>query len=303
MDNTVLITGGTGLIGKLLSQVLIQKGYTVHHLSRNKPSAENGIKTFIWDLNKKKIDHNCIEGVSTVIHLAGEAIAAHRWTKKQKDKLIKSRTESIHLVYSLLQGKEHQVRTIISASGVGYYGNRGDELLTEESKPGVDFLANTCIEWEKAVEDTGYENFRIVKLRTGVVLSKEGGALAQMDKPIRYGVGAALGTGKQWMPWIYLDDLVEMYVFMIENPNIKGVFNAASPEVVTNEQMTKAIAQQLKKPLILPNVPDFALQILLGEMKAIVLNSTKTSAQKIIHAGFDFNFPDLAAALNHVYAG
>lgn len=300
---TILITGGSGLIGKSLTDLLLNKGYIVHHLSRESKAPTKNIKVYKWDLQQKIIDPACIQGVDAIIHLAGEGIAASPWTKKQKKKIIDSRTESIRLLFRLLeQNPAHQVKTIISASGVGYYGNRGDNLLEESSNPGSDFLAQTCIIWENAVEEAKKFGFRIVKLRTGVVLSSHGGALKQIEKPIKMGIGSPLGSGKQWMSWIHIDDLARMYLFAIENENISGAYNAASPFPVTNSEITNQIAHALNKSLWAPAVPAFALSLLMGEMCAVVLNSTKTSANKIINAGFRFNFEKIDDALKNIYA-
>jgi uncharacterized protein len=303
MIKTVLITGGTGLIGKPLTQALLQKGYSVHHLSRSVSSKIHGVKNFRWNLSKGEIDPACIDGVDSIIHLAGEGIAARPWTSAQKKELIESRTESIRLLYKLIKNStQHQVREVISASGIGIYGNRGDELLSENSAPGDDFLSRCCIEWEKAVDEIATENIRIVKLRTGVVLSAQGGALAQMDKPIKAGVGAILGSGKQWMPWIHIQDIVSLYIHVLENPGIQGAFNTATASPHTNKEFTETLAKVLDKKIWLPAVPAFALRIILGEMRAIVLNSTKTSAEKILTTGFNFTFESLEDALTDIYA-
>ena len=224
------------------------------------------------------------------------------WTNKRKQEIIASRTESIRLLYDLLSRRGHIVRSVISASGVGYYGNRGNELLTEESTAGKGFLANSCIEWEKAVDEGKQQQLRVVKLRTGVVLSREGGALPSMAKPIKLGLGAPLGSGRQWMPWIHIRDIVEMYSFALENEALEGVFNAAAPQPVTNADLTKTIARVLEKPVLLPSVPALVLRVIMGEMSSVVLNSTRTSSKKIKDEGFTFKFPELTSALRDIYA-
>jgi len=303
MNKTVLITGGNGLIGKPLTAALLNKGYRVHHLSRNKTSRIAGVKSFEWDINARTIDPACIEGIESIIHLAGEGIAARPWTSKQKKELIESRTESIRLIYKLIrQHPQSSVKNIISASGVGIYGNQSDELLAESSPAGSDFLSKCCVEWEKAVDEISDLGLRIVKLRTGVVFSPDGGALAQMDKPIKAGLGALLGNGKQWMPWIHIQDIVDLYCFALENTSLEGAFNAAAPDPVTNQTATEIIAKVLDKKIRLPHVPAFVLRIILGEMRAIVLNSTKTSQEKILSAGFGFTFESLEDALTDIYA-
>ncbi|MEO6150156.1 MAG: TIGR01777 family oxidoreductase [Mucilaginibacter sp.] len=295
----ILLTGGTGLLGTQLTNLLLSKGYTVSHLSRG-PGKDARIQTFLWDIEKGRIDERSIDGVDTIIHLAGAGIADKSWTDERKKLLLDSRTKSIALVYSVLKKKQHQVKTIISASGIGYYSDRGDELMFEDSAPANDFLATCCVEWEKAVDEGKELGLRIVKFRTGVVLDAAGGALPKLALPVKFGVGAALGSGKQWISWIHTQDVIDMYLFGIEH-EIEGAYNMAAPIPVTNRQLIKAAAKHLKRPLWLPNVPAFALKLFLGEMATLVLGSTKVSAQKIEQAGFKFSYPDVDAALKEVY--
>lgn len=296
---SVLITGGSGLIGRHLTQLLLDKGYRVSHLSRS-PGKDSRVDNFLWDVNKGTIDDRCLDGVDTIIHLAGAGIADKRWTDARKKEIVESRTESIRLIYHLMRRRPHQVKEVISASGISIYGDRGDELLTEASSPVHDFLGDCCIQWEAAVDEGKMLGLCTVKFRTGVVLA-EGGALAKMAKPVQLYVGAPLGSGKQWVPWIHLHDVIEMYRYAIENPQLEGVFNMVSPQPVTNSQLTKAIAVQLRRPLWLPNVPAFLMRVLLGEMSAVVLSSVRTSAQKILDTGFQFKYPDVAVALKEIY--
>jgi uncharacterized protein (TIGR01777 family) len=298
----ILITGGTGLLGKQLTDALIIKGHNVSHLSR-RPGSNAVVKTFLWDVNKGSIDPECIDGIDTIIHLAGEGIAEKKWTEERKKQLIESRTKSIGLVYGLLRSKPHKVKHIISASATGFYSDRGDELLTETSPPAHDFLAECCIRWEKAVDEGAELGLRILKFRTGVVLTQDGGALPQMAMPVKLFVGSSLGSGKQWVPWIHHRDVVEMYLMGIENESLSGVYNMVAPNPVTNAQLTKAIAKQLHRPLWAPRVPAFALKLLLGEMSLVVLGSTKVSSAKIEKAGFKFSYPTEEAALKEIYGG
>lgn len=295
----ILLTGGTGLIGSRLTEQLLEKGYRVSYLSR---SAGNDarVTTFLWDVDKGGIDENCIDGIDMVIHLAGAGIADKRWTDKRKKELIESRTKSIALIYGLLKRKKNNVNAVISAAAIGYYGDRGDELMTEESLPSDGFLAKCCVTWEEAVDEAKTLGLRIVKFRTGVVLDNRG-ALGKMATPIKFYAGSPMGSGKQWVPWIHWQDVVDMYLFGIENENLAGVYNMVAPNPVTNKQLTQAIAKQLRRPLWLPNVPAFFLKLLLGEMSSIVLASTKVSAQKIGGAGFKFKFPVVESALKDIY--
>jgi uncharacterized protein (TIGR01777 family) len=300
MANRILITGGSGNIGKALSASLLKKGYEVCHLSRSVGSNPD-IATFIWDVKAGEIDERCVEGVSTIIHLAGAGIADSRWTDDRKAEIIKSRTDSIALIYDLLKRIRNTVKTVISASASGFYSDRGDELLTENSSPINDFMSNCCVLWEQAVDKGNELGLRIVKFRTGVILDKNSGALQKIALPIKLGVGSALGSGKQWISWIALADVVKMYEFALEHDNLKGAFNMSTPNPVTNAELTKAIAKQLKKPLWLPNVPAFALKLFLGEMSLVVLGSTKMEVSKISNAGFKFDFPEIQVALKSIY--
>jgi uncharacterized protein len=300
MHKHVLLTGGTGLIGSLLTKELLNQGYEVSHLGR-KPGNNPKVKTYLWNVNKGEIDKACIDGVNTIVHLAGAGVVEKRWTDERKKEIIDSRTKTIELIYDLLRKRKHTVKTVISATATGYYGDRADELLTEDSTPGNDFLAEVCIKWEAAADEGEELGLRIIKFRTGIVLNKDGGALPQLANPIKWGVGSPLGDGKQWMPWIHWRDVVKMYIYGIENENLKGVYNMASPNPATNQQLTKAVAKQLNKPFWAPNVPAIVLKLILGESRIAVLESDRTSAEKIECAGFKFDYPDLQAALKEIY--
>lgn len=300
MAKNILLTGGTGLVGSALTEALLEKGYTVNHLSRA-PGKNPRVKTFLWDVEKKHIDPLCIDDVDTIVHLAGAGVAEKRWTEKRKKEIVTSRVESIGLIYQLLNNGKHKVKTIISASGTGYYGDRKDELLTENSFPADDFLAHCCIKWEQAVDEGKALGLRIVKLRTGVILDEKGGALPQLAKPVKLGIGSPLGSGKQWIPWIHHEDVINLYLRAIENENLEGVYNMVAPNPVTNKQLTKAVAKQLHRPLWFPNVPAFALKLLLGEMSIVVLGSTKVSAKKIEDDEFKFEFTTVEEAVKNIY--
>lgn len=303
MGRVILITGGSGLIGRTLTRQLLQAGYTVHLLSRSdEPHGNPKIKKFKWNINTSAIDTRCIENVEAIIHLAGEGIADKRWTNSRKKAIIESRTKSISMIYDLLEKtKSHQVKSIISASAVGYYGNRGDELLNEESVPSSDFLSQSCILWEKAVSEGVNFGLRVAKLRIGIILSESGGALEEISKPIKKGIGSPLGSGDQWVSWIHIKDAARMFVHVLEHEELIGVFNVVSPNPVTNKQLTEAVAKQLKKTLWAPHVPAFVLKLLLGEMSEVVLTSTKVSSDKIQLTGFQFEYPDLKRTLANIY--
>ncbi|WP_448702529.1 TIGR01777 family oxidoreductase [Mucilaginibacter sp. AW1-3] len=301
MNKHILITGGTGLVGRRLTDVLLQKGFTVSHLSR-KPGKNPQVKTYLWNVEQGVIHPDCIIGVDTIIHLAGEGVVDKRWTDERKKTLIESRTKSIALIYSLLRANpEHQVKSIISASAIGYYGNRGEELMYEDNIPSQDFLGECCMLWEKAVDEGSELGLRVLKFRTGVVLTLDGGALPQMATPIKLGLGSPIGDGLQWIPWIHMQDVLGMYLMGIENLELQGVYNMVAPNAVTNKQLTQAIAQQLHKSLWMPNVPEWVLKLLLGEMSIVVLGSTKVSAARIQIAGYKFLYEKVNDALEAIY--
>lgn len=302
MEQVILITGATGMIGKALTYTLLAKGYTVHQLTRKQLTSINPhVKRFKWDVSTGYIDEACIENVSAIIHLAGENIGARPWTKKRRFDLVESRTKSIYMIYDLLRkSPDHTVKTIVSASAVGFYGDRGDTLLTETSVSGANILADITVQWEKAVDTGKSLNLRVVKLRSGIVLDKDEGAFPELSKPVKAGLPSPLGSGKQWLPWIHLNDAVNLYIFALENEKMKGAYNMASPQVVTNEQFMRTLAGVLHKTWFLPAVPAFALRFILGKMSEMLLMSTKVSADKVLQAGFTFQYPDLRKALEDI---
>jgi uncharacterized protein len=296
MVKKILITGASGLVGKRLTELLLQKGYQVSHLGRSKKLGS--VPSFLWDVEKEFIESAALADVDTVIHLAGAGVADKRWTTNRKKEILESRTKSTALLFEELKREKHNVTTFISASAVGYYGfGLSDEVFTEEHKSGSDFLAQVTRQWEEQVDKITFLGIRVVKLRIGIVLSEKGGALAEMAKPIKFGVGAPLGSGKQYLTWIHLDDLCEMFSKAIDDQQMNGVYNAVGPEWVTNVDMTKSIASVLKRPLWLPPIPNFVMKIVLGEMADLVLNGSKTSAEKIQRAGFKFRFTNLDEAI------
>lgn len=290
---TVLISGGTGLIGKRLSIKLREKGYHVRVLSRRSGEAD----TVKWDIESCYIDPIALQGIDAIIHLAGEGIADKAWTDHRKAEIINSRVNSTMLLYKALQNTPHQVKQFISASATGFYSDRADELMYEDSSPANDFLGKTCVAWEESIDKISSLGIRTVKLRTGIVLSKNGGALKKMITPFKLGFGSALGNGKQWMSWIHEDDLCDMYIFAIENQVLQGAYNAVSPGAVTNTEFSRTLAKVLNMPYWAPNVPAFILKLIFGEMSAVVLGSTKASADKILSTGYKFKYPNLKDCL------
>lgn len=288
------------MVGKKIIHTLQQSGHTVAILSRKKSSLP-GIKTYVWDVDQQKIDLQCMDGVDTIIHLAGENIAAKKWTEKRKKQIIDSRVLSTRLLYKTIKESNAQINTFISASAVGYYGDCGDEILTEDKPSGYGFMAECCKEWEEAVDKGKSYGMRIVKFRIGVVLAKGEGALASLEKPIKFFVGAPLGSGKQWVPWVHIDDVVALFAGAVDNPLLSGAYNACAPFPVTNSTLTKSIARQLHRPVWPFNVPEKALKIILGEMSDVIFLSTNTSAQKLLSADFKFKYTQLQDALSDIY--
>jgi uncharacterized protein (TIGR01777 family) len=288
------------MLGIDLISTLLSRGDRVSILSR-KPQQINGVNVFLWDVKKRTIDPDCLEGIDTIVHLAGENISSGRWTAERKKDIIDSRVESTKLLYKTLSNSTNDVKTFISAAAVGIYGDRGDELLTEDSVPGTDFLSECCVQWEAAADAMIDLGLRVVKLRTGVVLSKESGALAEMSKPVKMFAGAPLGNGKQWVPWIHYQDMTRVYIYALDQLDLEGVYNVCAPFPVTNKILTKAIAKELHRPVWPVSVPAAALKLILGEMSTIVLNSNRTSAEKLCNSGYKFKFTHLEPALADIY--
>lgn len=301
MAKKILITGATGLVGSALKKLLLSKNYDVNTLSR-KP--ENEANAYKWDVYKQEIDSRCLDGVEAIVHLAGEGVANKNWTEERKQQIIDSRVKSTELLYkTIAANKNHQVKSFISSSAVGYYGDCGDEILTEDSANGFGFLAKCCYLWEKSVDEGKKHSLRVVKVRTGIVLSKNGGALPQLDLPVKLFAGSAIGTGKQWVPWLHIEDMVAIYFEALENTKMEGSYNACAPFPVTNKGLTQAIAKQLHRPFWPIKVPKKALEILMGERTEAILMSSNTSAQKLLDAGYIFKYTQLKDALKNIYKG
>lgn len=299
MGKKILITGGTGLLGKVLSEELVEKGHTVSLLSRNPDKVEK-YKAYYWNVKKQEIDEKCIDGIDIVIHLAGAGIADEKWTEERKKTIIDSRTKSIQLIYDLLKKKNSKVEAVISASAVGFYGDRGNEILTEQSESGSGFLSETCVAWENAVDCGSNVSQRIVKFRIGLPMTEEGGVLKPFKLMANTFSAMKFGDGQQWVPWIHVDDLVGMFAMAVENEEIKGVFNASAPTPVRNQEFVKDLAKTLKKPFWPFFVPKFALKLAMGERDELVLMSNRTDSTKIQNAGYHFKYTDLKKAFKDI---
>jgi uncharacterized protein len=294
----IFITGASGLIGKALQKSFDHRGYTMLLATRSEPRKANEISWSAEDGFREE-DLERLEALDAVIHLAGESISGLRWTDEKKKAIRDSRVKGTHNIVNTLADLKQKPRVLIAGSAMGFYGDRGDEVVTESSRPGDNFLAEVCKEWEmesRRAEDSG---IRTVLLRTGIVLSKNGGALATMMTPFKLGVGGVIGSGKQWMSWVSLDDVVEIINFAIENRELRGAVNVASPNPVTNEEFTKTLGEVLYRPTILP-LPEFAVNLVFGEMgDALLLNSTRLEPKRLQEAGYEFKFKNLKAAIEH----
>lgn len=298
MKEIILITGAGGLIARELAKKL-ENEYTVRFLTRKKKHSNE----FEWNIKEKTIDDKAFEGVSHIIHLAGANISEKRWTDERKKELISSRVDSADLILKTLQQKKIKLKSFISASGINYYGTKTtDTIFTENDGPGNDFLSEVVVLWERAADQFKEQNLaeRVVKIRTAVVLSEKDGALKKMLPTIQMGIGSALGNGKQYMPWIHIDDICSIYEFALKNLHMDGAFNAVSPQHTTNKNFTKKIAEVIKKPLFMPNVPGFVLKLIFGELADALLEGSRASSEKIQKAGFQFKFPDLKNALENL---
>lgn len=293
----ILITGASGLVGTRLTQLLLECGHEVSHLGRSEKSGS--IKTFLWDVNKGTIDPEALQHVDAVVHLAGAGIADERWNKKRKHEILESRTKSTALIVKKIN-ESNSVNVLVSASAIGYYGMVLEATeFTEASEPGTGFLADVVTAWEREADQL--KNIRLVKVRIGVVLSKNDGALKEIAKPVRLGFGAPLGTGKQYVSWIHLDDLCGIFIKAVEDETLQGPYNATAG-AVTNRELTKAIAKTLHRPLWLPPVPGIALKLFLGEMADLVLYGSNVTSNKIRQTGFLFKYDTLEKALNNLLA-
>jgi len=301
MKETILITGGTGLIGKALTALFISKGYHISILSRKNRKNSKNISYYKWNLEKRKIDKNCLLNTNYIIHLAGERVATKRWSSKRKQQILNSRVASTNLLYGLLSSKKNKVKAFISASAIGYYGTvTSDQVFNEESAPGIDFLARVCKDWENAVNQIKSLNIRTVIFRTGIVLGKEKSALQKITPLFRMGLGTSIGDGKQYIPWIHLDDLCNIFNTALVNTNLKGPYNAVVGDNLTNQELSKAIAKQLKKPFFMPKTPRFILNLLYGEMSVILTDGSRVSAKKIKNEGVEFTYNTIEKALKNL---
>lgn len=297
----ILITGGSGLIGTALTELLLSRGYSVSHLSRSK-GQPGKVNSYRWDIGRQEIDPEAIRNANAIVHLAGANLGEKRWTEQRKKEILESRTRSTRLLHDALKKLPNTVDTFVTASAVGYYGTDNEKVFTETDPPGKDFLADVTRQWENEADRIAHPGLRVVKLRTGVVLSPAGGALEKMALPVKFFAGAPLGSGRQFVSWIHIMDLCSIYVKALEDESLQGIYNAVAPEVVTNREFTRAIGKALNRPVFLPPVPAFALKMVLGEMAGMVLEGACVSGERIQRAGYTFQYPVLKQALADLLA-
>lgn len=298
----VLITGATGLVGSRITRLCHDKGIDVSYLTTSKKKLEQSEKYrgYYWNPSTGEIDAACLEDVGAIINLAGENVF-QPWTNKARKRILSSRTDSLDLLYKVLSENEHEVGQLVSASAIGIYPSSFQKMHTEdENNFSHTFLGEVVQKWESAADRLRELQLRVAKIRIGLVLSSEGGALPQLEKPIRFNVGTALGNGKQWQSWIHIEDLAQIFLHAVEN-GLDGVYNGVAPNPVTNEELTKQLAKVMDKKVWLPNVPSFVLKLAMGDMSEMVLSSQLVSSKKIEETGYRFRYINLEKALKDLW--
>lgn len=298
MKEVVLITGANGMVAKNLPKVL-QDDFQIRFLTRKKTNENE----YEWDVENNEIDIDVFKNVSHIIHLAGSGIADKRWTRKRKDIILSSRIDSAKLILKTLKNHQIKITSFVSASAIGYYGTETSRTIYEENmRKGKDFLSDVCYEWENVAEQFGCENVskRIIIFRIGIVLSKSGGALKKMMLPIKYYMGAVLGKGNQYMPWIHVDDLSYMIKYALKNRELQGIYNAVSPEHITNKEFTLTLAKKMRRPIFFPSIPSFIIKLIFGHSSILLLEGSRVSSKKIGKKGFKFKYHNLKNALQNL---
>ena len=295
--SVIVITGGSGLVGRRLSELLLKDGHTVRWLTRKK-SGVQGIDEFIWNPSAHIIDDAALAGADAIVSLAGTPIASKRWSASFKKEILESRLDAAYTLRKALAEHQGTIKTLVTASATGFYGDQGNEALDEPHRQGSGFLAETTAQWEAAYSGI---SIRTTTLRIGIVLSDKGGALKELTTPVKTGICPIIGDGKQYMSWIHIDDLCRLIIHAINEPAMQGIFNAVSPEPVMHRQFMLALRRVIAPRSLVAAVPAFVMRILLGEKSAVVLDSTRVSASKVLLTNFRFMFPSLEPALKAIY--
>lgn len=293
----VALTGASGFIGQRLIARLLSGGHSLHALGRSRPAGPAEMAFFPWDASGGPVPLEALQAAGAIVHLAGEPIA-QRWNQEVKDRIRDSRVLGTRALVEAVAQLRQRPQTLVCASAIGYYGDRGDEILDETSAPGSGFLPEVCLAWEQEARAAQELGLRVVMLRSGIVLGREGGALKQMLTPFKLGVGGPMSSGKQWMSWIHVDDLVEAILFALISPGGSGPVNGVAPKPVRNEQFAKELGSVLGRPALIP-APAFALKMMLGEAASVVLASQRVLPKALESAGFEFRYPELRGALQN----
>jgi uncharacterized protein len=296
----ILISGGTGLIGRRLCDSLGKRGYQLALLSRNS-NRHAEIPVYYWNPEMNEIEGGALDNADFIIHLAGANIGEKRWTKKRKQVILNSRVSSGKLLFDHVSQNNIRIKAFVTASAIGYYGTiTSNKIFYESDPPAIDFLGQVCRQWEETADLFATRGIRTVKIRTALVLDSNGGALTRMITPARMGLGAALGKGTQYMPWIHIEDLCGIYIKALEDNKMSGAYNAVAPQDIINKDFIRALAQVLKKPILTLKIPAFTLKMLFGEMSAILLEGSRVSSEKIIESGYHFRFSHIGHALQNL---
>lgn len=297
--DVVLITGANGMVARALSEELVRNGYSVCFLTRHKRNENE----YEWDVAERRIEVEALRGVRHIIHLAGAGVADKPWTSERKEVIRSSRVDSARLLLETVKANDIRIATFISASAVGFYGTlTGKSIFDENDKKGDDFLSDVCMEWEQAANDFSQEGVseRIVIMRNGIVLAPRGGALAKMVRPVRWFLGAPLGSGKQYMPWIHISDVCGIILHALQNPTVSGVYNVVAPEHVRNVEFMRAIGRAIGRPVFFPSIPKWVIRRVFGERASILLEGSRVSAEKIISSGYRFKYATLQKAMDNL---
>jgi uncharacterized protein len=300
MMEKILITGGSGMLGTRLTRLLLKEGYRVAHLGRSRNS-RNPVKVWLWDTHRKYIEEGALDGVDYIIHLAGEGIADGKWSDERKRSILRSRIDGPQLLFEKLRERNQRIKGFFSASGINIFDSKSDAIHAEDDEPGKGFVSDVVVQWENSAHRFD-DDCRVVCFRFGMLLDRNDGAIPRIGFPVQFGLGAAVGSGKQWTPWLHAEDAARCFVFGLKNENLKGNFNAVAPQHITNMELTKALGRAMKMPVFLPNVPAFFIRMAFGEMSQLVLEGSRASSEKLVNSGFTFLYPDIDTALHEVYS-